>query len=190
MNKLWFLIICICLVFFTGCEDNKSPNPDKDPVDLPHECIEGEWEFTETTKCLEEAVAALKCSICNNPMEIAVKKKLHNEISEEKEATCSEDGYFKKYCTDCSYNYVISIKATGIHDYKYEIFSKATETRLGLKQKTCSTCGEQGEPVKYAANGFLDHGKLSVVGPDLVDEHGEKFQLVGISTHGLQWFAQ
>ncbi len=34
------------------------------------------------------------------------------------------------------------------------------------------------------------HGKLSVDGNDLVDEHGEKFQLRGMSTHGLTWFPQ
>ena len=49
-------------------------------------------------------------------------------------------------------------------------------------------CNAEGNRVKYANNGVSDHGKLSVVGPDLVDEHGEKFQLVGISTHGIQWY--
>ena len=34
------------------------------------------------------------------------------------------------------------------------------------------------------------HGKLSVEGTDIIDENGEKFQLKGISTHGLQWFPQ
>ena len=34
------------------------------------------------------------------------------------------------------------------------------------------------------------HGKLSVQGSDLVDEHGEKFQLRGLSTHGLTWYPQ
>lgn len=32
------------------------------------------------------------------------------------------------------------------------------------------------------------HGKLSVSGTDLVDEHGQPVQLKGISSHGLQWF--
>ncbi len=34
------------------------------------------------------------------------------------------------------------------------------------------------------------HGKLSVEGTDIVDKNGNKFQLRGISTHGLQWFPQ
>lgn len=35
---------------------------------------------------------------------------------------------------------------------------------------------------------FTAHGKLSVKGADLVDEKGEKYQLYGMSTHGLAWF--
>jgi endoglucanase len=31
------------------------------------------------------------------------------------------------------------------------------------------------------------HGRLSVKGADLVDSHGNKFQLRGISTHGINW---
>lgn len=34
------------------------------------------------------------------------------------------------------------------------------------------------------------HGQLSVNGADLVDENGEKMQLRGVSTHGVQWFPQ
>lgn len=34
------------------------------------------------------------------------------------------------------------------------------------------------------------HGKLEVRGTSIVDKRGEKFQLKGISTHGLQWFPQ
>ena len=32
------------------------------------------------------------------------------------------------------------------------------------------------------------HGKLSVNGVDIVDKDGKKFQLKGVSTHGLAWF--
>lgn len=34
------------------------------------------------------------------------------------------------------------------------------------------------------------HGALRVEGPSLVDCHGEKFQLRGMSTHGIAWFPQ
>ena len=37
---------------------------------------------------------------------------------------------------------------------------------------------------------FAKHGKLSVNGADLVDANGEKYQLYGMSTHGIAWFPQ
>ena len=42
---------------------------------------------------------------------------------------------------------------------------------------------ESGTPVG-------NHGQLSVKGTDLVDKNGTKYQLKGVSTHGLQWFPQ
>lgn len=38
------------------------------------------------------------------------------------------------------------------------------------------------------ATPFDKHGVLSVKGSDLVDKNGEKFQLRGMSTHGLAWY--
>ena len=35
---------------------------------------------------------------------------------------------------------------------------------------------------------FETHGKLSVKGPDIVDMNGDKYQLKGVSTHGITWF--
>ncbi len=40
---------------------------------------------------------------------------------------------------------------------------------------------ESGTPVE-------NHGKLSVKGTDIVDKDGKKYQLKGVSTHGLAWF--
>ncbi len=35
---------------------------------------------------------------------------------------------------------------------------------------------------------FDNHGKLSVNGTDIVDKNGNKYQLKGVSTHGIAWF--
>ena len=35
-----------------------------------------------------------------------------------------------------------------------------------------------------------NHGKLSIEGTDIVDKNGEKYQLKGVSTHGLAWFPE
>ena len=37
---------------------------------------------------------------------------------------------------------------------------------------------------------YANHGKLSVKGTDIVDKNGEKYQLRGVSTHGLAWFPE
>lgn len=161
-----------------------------DPGYVAHECTKGTWVFPEGTKCLEIVTATLVCDECNEAMEIAPMKKQHNKVTEEKKESCNEDGYYRETCTECDYFYEITYPLTNEHDFKYEVISKATDTRLGYKQQICTMCQTEGKLVKYANNGVLDHGKLSVMGRDLVDEHGEKFQLVGISTHGIQWFAR
>ncbi len=37
---------------------------------------------------------------------------------------------------------------------------------------------------------FDNHGKLVVDGTDIVDKNGEKYQLKGVSTHGIAWFPE
>ena len=44
--------------------------------------------------------------------------------------------------------------------------------------------------VSAATTPVASHGKLSVSGTQLVDQYGQPFQIRGISTHGLQWYAQ
>ena len=41
---------------------------------------------------------------------------------------------------------------------------------------------------KETGTPFANHGALSVKGTDLVDKSGSKYQLKGVSTHGLAWF--
>lgn len=45
-------------------------------------------------------------------------------------------------------------------------------------------------PKKTEGTPFFNHGKLSVDGTNLVDEKGEKYQLKGLSTHGIAWFPE
>lgn len=45
----------------------------------------------------------------------------------------------------------------------------------------------QTEYEVYAATPVSSHGRLSVKGADLVDKNKNKFQLRGISTHGINW---
>ena len=84
MKKYLFLFLMIGLLFISGCEEEKND----------HECIEGTWVFQEESKCLDVGLAKLVCNECGETIEVAVKKKSHSITIEEKEATCSEDGYY------------------------------------------------------------------------------------------------
>lgn len=48
----------------------------------------------------------------------------------------------------------------------------------------------ESDTKKTAEDGtsFDNHGQLSVKGTDIVDESGSKYQLKGVSTHGITWF--
>lgn len=54
--------------------------------------------------------------------------------------------------------------------------------------ESSSSTASVPEPAPVGDTPFAKHGILSVKGTDLVDQHGEKFQLYGMSTHGLAWF--
>ena len=184
MRKLIFIICFIFLMLLSSCNGTTTGGQNTDDC----KCEFSEWVFPEGTKCLETAVAELKCNDCGKVLETKEQKKQHNKVTEEKEPTCSEDGYFLDYCLNCDYRYKLDYAATNEHELKYEIINPASDTRYGLKQLKCTTCEYSGDYIRYINNGYSDHGKLSVDGPDLVDSNGEKFQLIGISTHGLQWF--
>ena len=61
MKKIWLLFVCLCFTFISGCKKEDVKEPDDGEQIPPHECVAGEWEFPEGTKCLEEAAATLKC---------------------------------------------------------------------------------------------------------------------------------
>ena len=50
--------------------------------------------------------------------------------------------------------------------------------------------GDQDVDIDNDMTPLEEHGALSVNGTNIIDENGEKFQLKGVSTHGLQWYPQ
>lgn len=73
-------------------------------------------------------------------------------------------------------------------EYKGNSSSAATETTEAEEKK------EETKPKKKveAESGTpLDnHGKLTLKGTDIVDKNGDKYQLKGVSTHGIAWFPE
>lgn len=76
---------------------------------------------------------------------------------------------------------------------------KNTEAKTNTGEKTDGQSGDSDKKDQSGSNKVTDskkeddpyktHGKLAVSGTDLVDASGNKFQLKGVSTHGLTWFA-
>ena len=57
-------------------------------------------------------------------------------------------------------------------------------------QPTTSDYDSYTPPVLESGTPLSNHGKLSVKGVNLVDSKGNKFQLKGVSTHGIAWFPE
>ena len=57
-------------------------------------------------------------------------------------------------------------------------------------QPTTSDYDSYTPPVLESGTPLSNHGKLSVKGVNLVDSKGNKFQLKGVSTHGINWFPE
>lgn len=63
--------------------------------------------------------------------------------------------------------------------------TSAADTTAAASEETPDESQPEETPGETA---FAKHGALSVNGADLVDANGEKFQLRGMSTHGIAWF--
>lgn len=148
-----------------------------------------EYHFSDDVFCEEIGNASVYCARCNEFLYEKEMLREHEIVIEEVEVTCTTNGRRTEKCQNCNYVKREFIFATG-HEYTYIIDKEATTLEKGYRHKECSKCGEVGPILDYSGNGYSLHGKLSVKGADLVDQYGEKFQLVGLSTHGLQWFGK
>ncbi|MCM1082773.1 MAG: cellulase family glycosylhydrolase [Clostridium sp.] len=65
-------------------------------------------------------------------------------------------------------------------------------TSAPVKEDTTTEEAEETKPQEVVepetGTPYDNHGKLSVKGTDIVDKNGNKYQLKGVSTHGLSWF--
>ena len=93
-------------------------------------------------------------------------------------------------CSGCSGSTVSENPSSEI------ITSEVTSQTENTSEKTepeSETKSEKTSEEKEVADGrtpFEIHGALSVDGNHIVDEHGDAFQICGVSTHGLSWFPQ
>lgn len=74
-------------------------------------------------------------------------------------------------------------------DKQEENVTPQTTTSLAENQPPSNQEGSSNNTVT-GGTPLERHGALHVSGVDLTDEHGQKMQLYGMSTHGLSWFPQ
>ena len=180
MKKISFIsfIILFC-IFLLACT-------------APHECHSDTWVLDAEFDCEEEWTYTKYCDVCGKIIDEKSEFVHHDYYTVTPEGSCTERQKIMKYCHNCDYQKVEGyVEALG-HDYgEYVITKEATVKNAGTKTRTCNRCGEV-ETMNYfyqfSQIGFSTHGKLSVNGTHLVDQNGDIFQLMGLSTHGLQWY--
>ena len=197
-------MVFISLVFIASCskrpeeikepeEDNTEPQEKEETpkiLDEPHEHIPSDWIYPEGWHCEDEVMAWKECTICGEKLDeelIFIDHIFHEETTN---PTCTVNGSIVTTCENCDYYFKKVLYARGHEKGDYVITTAATPTEPGIKTLYCTKCAEVIDEVKYVDNGYLAHGKLKVVGTDLVDANNEKYQLYGLSYHGLQWFGK
>lgn len=66
--------------------------------------------------------------------------------------------------------------------------AQQTTTTTTTTTKKAETAAPSKQPSAPSGTPVQKHGQLSVSGANIVDKNGNKFQLIGMSTHGLGWF--
>ena len=85
----------------------------------------------------------------------------------------------------------LMLTSCGSGDSGSDSQSEAASSAAALSSAAETSAAEPTEskaPAAQSETAFAKHGALSVKGSDLVDASGEKFQLRGMSTHGLAWY--
>lgn len=197
MKKIiFFLLILISFSFITSCgepkddptiePDNPTPEEPEEPIG-EHKCVYT-WVYPEEGVCGELVDVKYACIECGNVKKIQQFPMPHDGYEIRVEPTCKDEGTITYLCHKCDYRSVTEIPKTEHKNVHVVIDEEAGIDGVGRRHLQCLDCGKKWVSSEYAGNGFSYHGKLSVDGPDLVDQNGNKFQLYGLSTHGLQWF--
>ena len=158
-----------------------------------HNCLEhkSDWIEVGNITCGQTGKKQIICTKCGEVLEEETITKTHNYISEViSEKTCTTSGVIKYTCSICQNSYRETDDALGHIESEIKIITPATSTTLGTKRIECEECSHVFKEFSYVDNAYHANGKLSVKGADLVNQYGEKYQLYGLSTHGLQWFSK
>ena len=184
----------VLILFFSlillGCDE---PEPPKPPFDDTHDCFEfqSDWFDAEEFTCGESGIQNTKCTKCGDIVDERTVTKKHEYQEEVVNAvTCTENGTTRRFCIHCGDSKNLTDYAKGHVRGRVVVTKSQTSTTVGKRDVKCSNCNETMQTLNYVNNGYNFNGKLSVKGADLVNKSGRKYQLFGLSTHGLQWFGR
>ena len=186
--KKCFIIVSLIItsLFMFACKDDGG----KENEIPPHDHIASDWVMDGEYTCGDDATYVKTCTICGEVLDMKFERISHDLHVERKEPTCTEDGLEVTTCSKCDFRSEYVIKKTGHGQGTWHVTKEATKDELGTRQLICDECGEVLDEGVYSYNSYLTHGKLKVIGKDLVDKNRDKFQLYGLSYHGLQWFGK
>lgn len=187
---LSFVFLCL---FYVSCVQNNT-NTDND-LDEPDEHIcenyRSVWMDIKEFTCGETGEQQQICNYCEKVLDTRTFEKSHYyDIKVINEVTCTQDGLKRLTCIYCNDKFETVTPKTGHDTGSLYIVPNDDPIEVTLANVKCDKCDKVLDTVNYIDNGYLENGKLSVVGADLVNERGEKTQLYGLSTHGLQWFGR
>lgn len=191
LSIVLMLLFCGCLI--CGCSEGSQKIESSEPESSDsHDCskFRSKWTDAEAFTCGETGVQHILCTECGKVLnEREITKKHQYEGVVVKEKSCAQPGETKFTCSVCGDFYIKESYSDDHVQGEIEIITEATENSLGTKRVYCSVCNQVYREFNYVDNAYHRNGKLSVKGPDLVNQYGEKVQLFGLSTHGLQWFS-
>ena len=207
-NKLLYslVIISILSLFLSGCKDKKYQVKflvDNEVIETI-EVLKNEMLFTELMPIPEKDLYTFvgwkdeSGNIVSSDLKVSsditltaeFKKRptvnltinYNNEFNETYEVLSWEEVYLEQYILPIE-NYDFSTWIINGIAYSKEFLILDSDMSITAEYVYSPT------PISLA-NDYFHHGKISVKGPDLVDAKGEKLQLIGLSTHGLQWFGK
>ena len=184
-----YLFYVFTFIFCIGCTNNNQTNNQI----IEHSCFDylSDWLDVVEFSCNETGEQQKICYLCENICFKRTFTKTHYyDIKVIKQRTCTVDGVKDLTCIHCGDNYQYIEEATGHEIGNLIVTKNPTSTIIGKCDIKCRTCDHTIDKLDYIDNGYIQNGKLSVKGRDLVNQYGEKFQLYGLSTHGLQWFGR
>lgn len=183
LKKLLFLFILFLVFNLYACTNKKQT------LNI-HNCLENlsEWEYDKKYHCEEIGIQNKKCLICKKVVETKEVLVEHELKTREILPECTKNGRIVVNCRNCDYTSKTIIPATGHVLSDLFTVDEIGIDEVGLRYTKCITCNKQLYKEEFANNGYFAHGKLSVKEADLVDQYGEKFQLYGLSSHGIQWY--